>query len=389
MNQPASKLWNTRFIFILLTQFLVFMNHIMVLSTFAFYIESLGGTEAIAGLAATSFSLVAVVCRPFVGWMLDNGKRKTLLIIGLFGMALMPMGYLCVSVVWLAFVCRMIHGASLALSNTSTSTIATDIIPRERFAEGMGYFGTAIALATSCAPALGLFLLERWGVRVLYFFATGIILVALVLVLLLKTPKLEVERKPLNWKGLLDKNAIPASLILLVFLLTFGALENFMAKFASERGLPSGGVFFAIVAVMLFVVRATIGKVADRRGEGIFAYTCNAAMFIAFLLLSFVPNTVTFVIAAVLVGYAFGGLSPALQTMAVHIAPLDRRGAANSTFLCANDIGLGLGGGIAGVLISGLGYAQMFAILSLANIFSVLIYHFWGRKHPSAFSYGK
>ena len=55
------------------------------------------------------------------------------------------------SVLFLAFVCRMVHGASLAFSNTSTATIATDIIPKPRFAEGMGMFGLATALATACA----------------------------------------------------------------------------------------------------------------------------------------------------------------------------------------------------------------------------------------------
>ena len=41
--------------------------------------------------------------------------------------------------------------------------------------------------------------------------------------------------------------------------------------------------------------------------------------------------------------------------MAVSIAPPQRRGAANSTFLCAYDMGIGLGGGIAGVLIDMIG----------------------------------
>ena len=78
---------------IIVINFLVFMNHIMLLSTFPFYIESLGGSEALAGLAATLFSLVAVLCRPVVGWMLDNGKRRAILLIGLAGMLLMPLGY--------------------------------------------------------------------------------------------------------------------------------------------------------------------------------------------------------------------------------------------------------------------------------------------------------
>ena len=70
----------------------------------------------------------------------------------------------------------------------------------------------------------------------------------------------------------------------------------------------------------------------------------------------------------------------------MHSAAPSERGSANSTFLCAYDIGIGLGGGIAGVLISGLGYEQMFVILSAANIVSVLLYILWGRNDPSSIS---
>lgn len=169
-------------------------------------------------------------------------------------------------------------------------------------------------------------------------------------------------------------------------MLTFGALENFLAKYAVEAELPSGGLFFAIMAVMLLLVRVVLGKYADKKGEAMFVYTCNSAMLAAFLLLALAPNTVTFIIAAVLAGYGFGGLEPALQSMAVHSAAPSERGSANSTFLCAYDIGIGLGGGIAGVLISGLGYEQMFVILSAANIVSVLLYILWGRNDPSSIS---
>lgn len=93
MNNEKPQLWTRNFVLIIVINFLVFMNHIMLLSTFPFYIESLGGSEALAGLAATLFSLVAVLCRPVVGWMLDNGKRRAILLIGLAGMLLMPLGY--------------------------------------------------------------------------------------------------------------------------------------------------------------------------------------------------------------------------------------------------------------------------------------------------------
>ena len=86
MNNEKPRLWTRNFVLIIVINFLVFMNHIMLLSTFLFYIESLGGSEALAGLAATLFSLVAVLCRHVVGWMLDNGKRRAILLLGLAGM---------------------------------------------------------------------------------------------------------------------------------------------------------------------------------------------------------------------------------------------------------------------------------------------------------------
>lgn len=389
MEEKPVKLWTKDFTLIIIINFLVFMNHLMILSTFPFYIEYLGGSETVAGLAAALFSIVAVVFRPVIGWMLDNGKRKTILIIGLCGMALMPIGYLALSAMFLAFVCRMVHGASLAFSNTSTSTIATDIIPRSRFAEGMGMFGLATALATACAPALGLALMDSMGFTTLFLFAAISIVIALILFMILRVLEIKVVHKPFTVKGLLDKDALPASFTALIFMLTYGALENFTAKFAAEQNLPSGGIFFAIMAVALLITRLSAGKVTDQRGEGIFAYTCNIAMLVAFLLMGLFPNIVTYLLSAVLAGFGFGGLEPALQSMAVAIAPPERRGSANSTFLCAYDIGIGVGGGIAGSLITAVGYNHMFVIMSIFNILSIVIYMAWGRNHPSSFSYRK
>ena len=389
MTQPKVKLWTRDFVLIIVINFLVFLNHLMILSTFPFYVEYLGGSEAASGLAAALFSIVAVFCRPVIGWMLDTGKRKAILLIGLVGMALMPVGYLALSVLFLAFIARMLHGASLAFSNTSTATIATDIIPQPRFAEGMGMFGLATALATACAPALGLALMERFGFTALFAVGTGAAVLALALFAVLKTPAVPQQKKPFTVKGLLDKDALPASVTALVFMFTYGALENFTAKYAAEASLPSGGLFFTVMAAVLLLTRLTAGKVTDKRGESVFAYTCNLAMLAALLLLGLFPNRITYFLAAALSGYGFGGLEPALQSMAVAIAPPERRGSANSTFLCAYDIGIGLGGGIAGSLISAMGYERMFVTMGVFNVLAIVVYVLFGRTHPSSFTYRK
>ena len=383
-TQP--KLWTKDLVLIILVNLCVFTNHIMSLSTFPFFIQSLGGTEAIAGICAAVFSFVAVIIRPFVGWWLDNGVRRAALVIGLLLLGLAPLGYVFVPTLSLAIALRMLHGVGLSFSNSTTATVASDVICRPRFAEGMGYFGMATALASAIAPALGLELMYGFGFQVLYATAAGIALLGLVLFMFIHAPKVEVPHKKLDLKTIINRDSLPATVTMLVFMFTFGALENFVALFASENGLPSGSIYFLVMSAMLLLVRVTLGKLVDEKGEAFFVYSCNAAMLVAFLLLAFVPTTPTFIVSAILAGYAFGGLEPSLQSMAVHTADDASRGSANSTFLCGYDIGYGLGGGVAGSLITAAGYTTMWSLVSLACVISVLIYFFWARHSDTSFT---
>lgn len=385
-GKPAAKLWTRDLVLIILVNLCVFTNHIMSLSTFPFYIQSLGGSEAIAGICAAAFAFVAVIIRPFVGWWLDNGVRKVALVVGLLLLGAAPLGYVFVPVLSMSIAFRMLHGIGLSFSNSTTATVASDVICRPRFAEGMGYFGMATALASAIAPALGLSLMEGFGFGTLYAVAAGIAGLGLVLFAFVRTRKVNVPKKKLDLRTIINRDSLPATATMLVFMLTFGALENFVAIFAAENSLPSGSIYFIVMSVMLLVVRVTLGKLVDQRGEAIFVYTCNAAMLVAFLLLALVPNTATYVLSAALAGYAFGGLEPSLQSMAVHTSTDETRGSANSTFLCGYDIGYGLGGGLAGSLITTMGYSSMWVIVSLACVASVLIYVAWARHSDTSFS---
>lgn len=385
-GKPAAKLWTRDLVLIILVNLCVFTNHIMSLSTFPFYIQSLGGSEAVAGICAAAFAFVAVIIRPFVGWWLDNGVRKVALVVGLLLLGAAPLGYVFVPVLSMSIAFRMLHGIGLSFSNSTTATVASDVICRPRFAEGMGYFGMATALASAIAPALGLSLMEGYGFGTLYAVAAGIAGLGLVLFAFVRTRKVNVPKKKLDLRTIINRDSLPATATMLVFMLTFGALENFVAIFAAENSLPSGSIYFIVMSVMLLVVRITLGKLVDQRGEAIFVYTCNAAMLVAFLLLALVPNTATYILSAALAGYAFGGLEPSLQSMAVHTSTDKTRGSANSTFLCGYDIGYGLGGGLAGSLITAMGYSSMWMIVSLACVASVLIYVAWARHSDTSFS---
>ena len=74
--EDKEKLWTKDFVLVIIINFLVFLNHLMILSTFPFFIERLGYSDTVSGACATAFSLVAVLARPFVGWLLDTGRRR-------------------------------------------------------------------------------------------------------------------------------------------------------------------------------------------------------------------------------------------------------------------------------------------------------------------------
>ena len=229
-------------------------------------------------------------------------KAAAALVAGRVLMGLAPLGYVFVPVLSAAIAIRMLHGMGLSFSNSTTATVASDVICRPRLAEGMGYFGMATALASAIAPALGLSLMEGLGFRALYAAAAAIAAVGLVLFSLVRAPRPSVPKKRLDLRTIINRDSLPATVTMLVFMFTFGALENFVAIFAAQRSLPSGSIYFLVMSAMLLLVRVTLGKLVDQRGEAFFVYTCNAAMLVAFLLLALAPNVVTDVASAMLAG---------------------------------------------------------------------------------------
>lgn len=84
-----------------------------------------------------------------------------------------------------------------------------------------------------------------------------------------------MEKRPLSLKGLVNRDSLPATCTMLVFMFTFGALENFVAIYAANEGLPSGSLYFVVMSVLL--VRVFLGKMVDECGEAFFVYTGNVA----------------------------------------------------------------------------------------------------------------
>jgi len=383
-NQNQEKLWTSSFVKICLVNFFVFVNFHALLPTFPFFVTYLGGDAVTIGLATALFSIASILSRPFVGWLVDTKGRCAIMVVGLIGMSLLPMGYFLAAGIAFTVLLRTIHGAFHAASSNAVSTWVADIVPKSRMGEGLGMFGLSMAVSTAIAPALGLMVMNKFGFRPLFAITTLSAVIALLIGITIKNKSYQLSAKPLKFRELFEKDSVPASITQFFFMMAYGVIEVYVAIYAKNSNLPSGGVYFIFIAIATVLTRILMGKVVDRRGEGILVYTGNAAIFLGIILLVFLHNAPCYILSALLLGYSFGAIQPSLQTMSMHIVAPDRRGAASSTFFCAFDLGIALGGFLAGVLVKNFGYDVMFLCISLSCICSLVYYFFFGRNHRSS-----
>lgn len=383
-EQP--KLWTGSFLRICLVNLFIFVNFHSLLPTFPFFVTSLGGDAMTIGLATALFSVASIVSRPFVGWLTDTRGRRTLLMSGLIGMALIPMGYFVSAGIALAVVLRTAHGVFHAASSNAASTWVTDIIPHSRMGEGLGMYGLSMAVSTAVAPAMGLVVMNTWGFRPLFAIAALVALAAMITGAGIRPRNYTMSDAPLRIRGLFEPMALPAAVTQFFFMMAYGVIEVYVAIYAASCGLPGGGVYFIFIALATVATRILLGRAVDRYGEARLVYSGNAAIVAGILLLVFTHNVPCYLLSAVLLGYSFGAIQPSLQTMAMHAVAPERRGAASSTFFVAFDSGIALGGFLAGALVKYLNYDLMFLWMIVPCMLSWGYYYVFGRRHPSSFN---
>lgn len=384
VNQP--KLWTGSFIKICLVNFFVFVNFHALLPTFPFFVTYLGGDAVAIGSATALFSIASILSRPFVGWLIDTKGRCSILVLGLIGMTLIPMGYFVSAGIAMAVVLRTAHGAFHAASSNASSTWVADIVPHSRMGEGLGMYGLSMALSTAVAPALGLAVMNAWGFRPLFAVTALAALIALLIGISIRERNYKLSTKPLRFNELFEPMSLPASITQFFYMIAYGVIEVYVAIYATTHGLPGGGIYFICIAAATVLTRILLGRAVDRYGEAYLVYSGNAAIIAGILLLVFAHNAPCYILSALLLGYSFGAIQPSLQTMAMHAVAPERRGAASSTFFVAFDFGIALGGFLAGVLVKYLGYDAMFLLIALSCLLSWGYYYLFGRRHPSSFN---
>ncbi|MDP4099039.1 MFS transporter [Paenibacillus sp. P96] len=365
------RIWTKSFIQMTLSMLMLFMGFYLLLPTLPLFIKEIGGNEAQIGAAAGAFTITAVLFRPLVGGLLDRYGRRPFMLGGFLVFILSMYLYDWVGGLLSLFALRVLHGASWAFTTTAVSTSVTDVIPESRRGEGMGWFGMAMTLAMATGPMLGVWMLDNGSFHALFLAATGLSVVAFLLVAPVRIP---FQPKKAGGKiEMFDKSVLPVTVCLFFLAVAYGGITTFLPLF-SESIQVNPGTFFLVYAISLTLVRPIAGKLSDRIGERYVIVPALIVTILSLVILSFAGGLLSVMIAAVLYGIGFGAAQPALQVLNLRLVPPHKKGVANASFMTAFDLGIGLGAIILGWVSQLMGYSVLFAVCAASVAVSVLLF---------------
>lgn len=373
-TQAESRLWTRSFLLVCGTHLLAYSSYAAVNPMFAAYLDTVTHSESLIGVAFGVFTFAAVIARPVAGWLLDRTARRVVQALAIIALAAATLSFTWIAVIWAVILFRMLHGMAWGISSTATPTIAADVVPAERRAEGFAYFGIVPNLALMVVPPIGLWIAHRFGFGAQFAGAALLALFALVPLFVLNETVLSTG----HVGELYAPAALPAAVLVALASVPVGAIDTLIPLYAPTVGLANAGLFYTVMGAAIVLVRSTLGKIPGSMPTLLLsAFVLQA---IGLVLLATKPRL--FVVrelplgllaGATLFGFGFALVFPLLQGIAVSATQEDQNGSATATILIGMDIGIGLGAILFGVLADLVGFTAVYTGAALFSLGGLLV----------------
>ena len=386
-NIPQEKLWNANYLRTWVANFMIFFSFMLLTPLMPSYLsEVFGADKQTIGIVLSGYTLTALMIRSLSGFLVDSFPRRIVLMTSYFLFALCFAGYLVAGSLLLFAIVRTLHGAPFGATTVANSTVAIDVLPSSRRAEGIGYYGLSNNIATAISPTVALLLFDRFqNYDMLFWVALLTALLGLWSTSQVKTRERDIQRdhRPLSLDRFVLVKGWREGIAMICYAFSYGVLATYIAIYGKEElGITGGtGLFFMLLAIGLILSRL-VGSRTLRQGKVTQNATVGTAISLfGYLLFAAVHNSWGYYGAALIIGLGNGHMFPAFQTMFINLAENSQRGTANSTLLVSWDIGIGLGTLIGGIVAEHVGYSAAFWTAWGVNVAGVAIYNLFVRRH--------
>lgn len=167
------RLWNRNYLRAWGANFTLFFSFMLVVPLLPIYLqEEFSASKDVIGTVLSGYTAVALLTRATSGYLVDTYPRKQILVFGFVLLTLFFAGYIAASSLLMFAVVRTLHGFPFGISTVANSTVAIDVLPKSRRAEGIGYYGLSNNVATAISPTIGLWLYNSFHRFDLLFLAS-------------------------------------------------------------------------------------------------------------------------------------------------------------------------------------------------------------------------
>jgi MFS family permease len=367
----ADRLFTRKFFVMCGFTFTVFLSLFQLLPTAPFRILELGGSTTAAGLFLGLLTYASALSAPLTGALADRIGRRRMLLVSSVAIALFAFAYAFAPRWEVLALLAFFHGLFWSGLLSASAAYMTGLIPAERRAEGIGYWGMATVLATAFAPALGLAVFGLGWKPLCASVGVLNLVMAVIAWNLEPDPPRAAPHGPFFTKDLVEWRVLAPSLALFLCSFGYGGVTSFVAMWTEKNGLAPRGLFFTVFSLTVLVLRPFLGRFADRAGPRRVMFPLLGLTAAAFALLAVATTRPLLALAAFLFGAGFGNVYPVFAAHVTRHVREERRGAAFGAILAAFDIGIGTGSIALGAVIGRAGFpaaygtAAVLAALSL------------------------
>ena len=281
-RKGRDSVWSAPFVILMAVNFFQSMAAFMANATLPVFADSLGATASMVGVVVSSFTLSALLVRPFAGPAFDSFSRKRLLLIAQGIICLSFFAYGFVDSLGVLIAIRLFHGVGIGCSGPLAMSLVSEYLPAAKFASGISIYALAQSFAQVIGPATGLYLVGAVGFSAAYFLAAALLVVAMGGILAIREPYRERLPYQLKLSRMFAREAVGKAAALMLIAVSFSCMGSYVVLYGYGRGVADNvGLFFVVYALCLVVTRPALGGLADRVGTPrvlVFGTICGAGV---------------------------------------------------------------------------------------------------------------
>jgi MFS family permease len=339
----------------------------------AFVRGPLHASDLAVGVVVGAFAVTSVICRPLVGREADRRGRRIVLVGGALAMALGGGLYLLSDSVPTLIAARLVVGAGEGAVYTAGATWAVDLAPADRRGLALGLFGLSVWGGLSLGPLAGELLRSGADYDAVWILTAALPLAGAAIAARLPEPARLASAATARRSRLFPRSARRPGIALALANIGYAALAGFVVLHLHARGIGGGASVFTVFAVAVFASRLVLSRVPDRAGPRRTATAAGLLEALGLAVIALADSLPMALAGALVVGVGFSMLFPSLALMVVGEVGEDGRGSALGAFTAFFDVGVGLGGPLAGAVASLAGYPAVFALAAVAALGTALL----------------